>query len=133
MISPLPDAAVKDRLAAVLREQITSGDLAPGAKLPSEKALQQTYGLARGTVRQAVAILRAEGLVETRHPVGTFVREELDRTNVSIQRGSRLTVRMPTPTERADLDIGEGVPILSVQYGSRHAIYAGDAHIFTTS
>lgn len=45
---PRIDSAAK--LAALLREQITSGKLTPGALLPSERILGQTYGLARGTV-----------------------------------------------------------------------------------
>ncbi|MFF5233908.1 GntR family transcriptional regulator [Dactylosporangium sp. NPDC000521] len=46
------------RIAADLREQITSGELAAGALLPSESALATRYGVARGTARQALAALQ---------------------------------------------------------------------------
>jgi GntR family transcriptional regulator len=63
------------QLADILREMITSGELGPRAPLPSESYLQQEQGVARGTVRTAIGILRDEGLVVTISGRGTFVRE----------------------------------------------------------
>jgi GntR family transcriptional regulator len=60
------------QLAARLREQIESGDLAPGARLPSIAGLAQEYDLAVTTVQKAIAALKEEGLVVT-SPMGTFV------------------------------------------------------------
>jgi GntR family transcriptional regulator len=62
------------QLAAILREQITSGELAPDAPLPSESYLQQEHGVSRVTVRKAVELLRNEGLVYTLPQRGTYVR-----------------------------------------------------------
>lgn len=50
-------------IAQALREQIRSGQLAPGAPVPSEAQLTSRYGVSRGTVRQALSALRAEGLI----------------------------------------------------------------------
>ena len=50
-------------IAQALREQIRSGELTPGAPLPSEARLTSTFAVSRGTVRQALAALRAEGLI----------------------------------------------------------------------
>lgn len=61
------------QLADILREMITSGQLEPRSPLPSESYLQQEQGVARGTVRMAVRILRDEGLVVTIGGRGTFV------------------------------------------------------------
>lgn len=61
------------QLADILRGMIVSGELQPRAPLPSESYLQQEQGVARGTVRMAVAILRDEGLVVTIGGRGTFV------------------------------------------------------------
>jgi GntR family transcriptional regulator len=63
------------QLAAILREQILGGTLQPGDVLPPESALIDEHHVSRNTVRQAVALLRAEGLVVTKHALGTFVRE----------------------------------------------------------
>jgi DNA-binding FadR family transcriptional regulator len=56
-----------------LAEQIKSGRLAPGARLPTEQALTRAARVSRTVVREAVAALRAEGLVITRQGVGAFV------------------------------------------------------------
>src|ERR1700732_3136525 len=53
--------------------QITSGELAPGAQLPTEQELIAATGVSRTVVREAVAALRAEGLVVTRQGAGAFV------------------------------------------------------------
>ncbi|MGH3377937.1 MAG: GntR family transcriptional regulator [Actinoallomurus sp.] len=63
------------QIAADLRVQINDGGLTPGDALPSEAAIVDTYGVARGTVRAALAVLEGEGLIEARHGKGRFVRE----------------------------------------------------------
>ncbi len=62
------------QLANILRKMITSGELQPRSTLPSEKHLQQEHGVARGTVRMAVDILRKEDLVVTISGRGTYVK-----------------------------------------------------------
>lgn len=62
------------RIAAELRVRIDGGGLAPGDALPSEAAIVDAYGVSRGTVRAALATLENEGLIETRHGKGRFVR-----------------------------------------------------------
>jgi GntR family transcriptional regulator len=74
-IDPLGPVPPYKQLAAILRERIEVGKLQPGERLPSELALQQTYDLARGTVRRAVELLRSEGLVFTVPTRGTYVAE----------------------------------------------------------
>ena len=68
-------ADVVDRL----REQITSGALPPGARLPTEQQLVAGLGVSRTVVREAVAALRADGLVVTRQGVGAFVTATAER------------------------------------------------------
>jgi DNA-binding transcriptional MocR family regulator len=53
-----------------LTAQIISGKLAPGARLPTEQEMISAMGVSRTVIREAVAALRAEGLVETRQGVG---------------------------------------------------------------
>ncbi len=73
-IDPTSDRAAYRQIADRLRSAIMQGELGEGAQLPSERALMDTYGAARGTVRQAIAVLRAEGLVEVEQGRGAFVR-----------------------------------------------------------
>jgi DNA-binding transcriptional regulator YhcF (GntR family) len=57
-----------------LREQIVSGTLLPGAKLPSHLILAEEFGVAPMTIRQVLARLEREGLVSREQGRGTFVR-----------------------------------------------------------
>lgn len=57
-----------------LRASILDGRLEAGARLPSENELAERYGTSRPTVRRAVALLKAEGLVSTEQGRGVFVR-----------------------------------------------------------
>jgi DNA-binding GntR family transcriptional regulator len=61
-------------MATELRALIESGELAPGDALPSESALSERYGVARGTARHALAELEGAGLVVSVHGKGRFVR-----------------------------------------------------------
>lgn len=67
------------RIAAELREQITSGQLAPGAKLPSEAQLMRRYGVSNTIVKNVRQILISEGLVEARKGSGVYVLQESPR------------------------------------------------------
>ncbi|MGW8635243.1 GntR family transcriptional regulator [Streptomyces sp. NPDC055793] len=63
------------RIADSLREAIEAGEYGPGDRLPGENDLMDTYGVARMTARQALSVLRDEGLAEARKGAGVFVRE----------------------------------------------------------
>jgi GntR family transcriptional regulator len=64
-----------EQLADTLRAAISGGVFAPGAQLPSERALSSEYNVSPQTVRQALSLLKEEGLVEARATAGIFVRE----------------------------------------------------------
>jgi GntR family transcriptional regulator len=66
------------KIADDLRGQIESGDLAPGTKLKTEEELREKYGrpgalISRTTIRDAIKLLVARGMVESRAGQGTFV------------------------------------------------------------
>lgn len=61
------------QLAALLEQQIQDGRLQPNRPIPSEHTLMQEHGVSRGTVRQAVRLLRERGLVATTPGRGTYV------------------------------------------------------------
>jgi GntR family transcriptional regulator len=66
------------RIADDLRQRIESGILAPGARLPTELALRDSYRVSRNTIRDALRWLLNHGLVETRHGQGTFVARKFE-------------------------------------------------------
>jgi DNA-binding GntR family transcriptional regulator len=61
------------QIAAQLRAQIADGSIPVGRRIPSLVELEQTYGVARDTLRKAVQVLKNEGLVETVSGMGVFV------------------------------------------------------------
>ncbi len=63
-----------DVVGQQLRQAILGGALKPGEKLPSESGLTEQYKVSRTVIREAIASMRADGLVEVRHGVGVFVR-----------------------------------------------------------
>lgn len=65
--------AKADLIAAAMRRDIATGAHPVGARLPSEAALAQQYEAAPLTMRQALAKLADEGLIDKRHGVGSFV------------------------------------------------------------
>ena len=54
LIDPTSDRPIYRQIADHLRAAILGGELGAGARLPSERALMETYEAARGTVRQAI-------------------------------------------------------------------------------
>src|SRR5437868_9142871 len=85
-IRPLAqDAKLSRRLFEQLAEEIKSGRLAPGERLPTEQEMTRAAKVSRTVVREAVAALRAEGLVITRQGVGAFVSAEPQRAPFRIE------------------------------------------------
>jgi GntR family transcriptional repressor for pyruvate dehydrogenase complex len=66
-------------LAQRLAAEIRSGRLPPGSRLPTEQELSAETGVSRTVVREAVAALRADGLVTTRQGLGAFVASDVQR------------------------------------------------------
>jgi GntR family transcriptional regulator len=67
-----------EQIAAIVREQIRSGDLRPLMPIPSENQMVQMHGVARDTARAAARLLASEGWVFTIPGRGTFVAREED-------------------------------------------------------
>ena len=100
------------RIAAQIGREITEGRITPGEKLPTEHLLAKTFGGSRSVVREAIAQLRNEGLVETRQGVGAFATEIERRQSLRIEQGdltdpdtfrSLYQLRMPLEIEAAGL------------------------------
>jgi len=113
------NAPLYEGLAARLREMVKSGQLEPGAHLPSEADLVSQHKVSRHTVRQALAMLAREGLITSGQGRGWFVRdsqpliwngsrpERNTRTDISPADSWSLDVRDQgrTPSERITVSI----------------------------
>jgi DNA-binding FadR family transcriptional regulator len=80
LLRPLrPVRNLTDEVIARLKKEIGSGRLAPGARLPTEQELMEALGVSRTVVREAVAALRADGLITTRQGSGAYVAADVSR------------------------------------------------------
>lgn len=103
------------QLASHLRQEIVNGRIALGARLPGEEELKREHGVDRSVVRRAVQLLRGEGLVVTRHGVGSFVVAVPQLRIALLNPGDRVTARMPDDTERERLGgLSPGIPVLVI-------------------
>lgn len=76
MPAAAPDRQSKhQQIAAELFDSVSSGEYAPGAKLPSESDLMSSYGVGRSTARQALGLLVSWGIAEAKTGSGVYVRD----------------------------------------------------------
>ncbi|MFD7865424.1 GntR family transcriptional regulator [Streptomyces sp. NPDC059783] len=86
MTVPRPEAdavdrrSLHERIAADLRDEIMTGDLAPGTGLPSTARLKERFDASNATVQKALHLLKEEGLVVGRAGAAVTVREHRQRT-----------------------------------------------------
>ena len=69
-----------DEVAVSIMGAIEGGQLAPGDRLPTEAELAKRFGVARTVVREAISLLRYDGIVDSRRGVGAFVTETSQRS-----------------------------------------------------
>lgn len=75
----MKEGAKYGQLFSQLKEEIARGVYRSGEKIPGENELAEKYGMSRQTVRQALALLEQEMLIERRQGSGTYVRETVSR------------------------------------------------------
>ncbi|WP_423193254.1 FadR/GntR family transcriptional regulator [Cupriavidus sp. H18C2] len=68
-------ATLASRIAQALRDDIAAGRFATGERLPAEAALADTFDVSRPIVREAIALLKADGVLVTRKGSGAYVSE----------------------------------------------------------
>jgi GntR family transcriptional regulator len=118
-----------DQIAEVLRQRVGCGELAIGAEVPSADQLAREFGVGRDTALKAIRLLRNEGvLVLGRDCVVRVERRvgqpaEAPGTVVDVPAVSVVKARMPTPKEREELGLGDGVPVLVVCLGDVEEVH----------
>ncbi|PZX13013.1 DNA-binding FadR family transcriptional regulator [Palleronia aestuarii] len=147
-----------ERVAEGLRRSIRAGEYKTGGKLPAEVRLVDQFGVSRTVIREALAVLRADGLLVSRRGSGAFVCEAkaraLDFTTVDPQNISSilemLELRMAVEVETAAFAalrrtaaqevammeanetlravIARGEPSNDADYGFHHAVALGSGN-----
>ncbi|MER5781293.1 GntR family transcriptional regulator [Streptomyces mobaraensis] len=91
------------RIVQDVRDQIASGTLTAGARLPGIRALAKEYQVAAGTVQRALSELRTLGLVYSHQGRGTFVSEQaITRTDSTVAAIRRLEHQVAELTARLE-------------------------------
>jgi len=93
-----PARKLTHEIAERIAGEILSGELSPGARLPTEQEMAAAMGVSRTVVREAIAALRAEGLVTTRQGAGAFVAEDAGRRPFRLALGG-----LPSVAEALDI------------------------------
>lgn len=74
IFKPIRPKKISEEIVSQIKDLITSGELKPGSRIPSERELAQMLGVSRPSVREAIMVLDAMGLLEARQGGGTYVR-----------------------------------------------------------
>jgi DNA-binding GntR family transcriptional regulator len=125
-------------VADALRELIVAGELAAGEALPSADRIAHQYNVGRDTALKSIKVLRREGLLvlardnTVRVAAGTAPAEDTV-TVVDVPANGLVRARMPTPWERDELGLADGVPVLVVRIGEDEEVHpaAGTAMRWT--
>lgn len=75
-MTSLANKSVVERIVDQITNAIITGELKPGDKIPTEVELSNSFGVGRNSIREAIKILEAYGVVEIRRAEGTFVKQE---------------------------------------------------------
>lgn len=109
-----------------LREEIENGVYGVGDKLPTEPVLVEQFGVSRTVIREAIAELRANGLVRSRQGDGVFVREA-GRPKGGLVLLNQVSEKISDVIE--ELELRAAVEIESAGLAARRASPAQEAEI----
>ncbi|MET8865607.1 GntR family transcriptional regulator [Nonomuraea sp. NPDC004580] len=121
-MSKATDAPTYVRIAQDIRSRIFQGDPPASAMLPSEATLARTYGVARGTVRQAVAELERSGLVASEAGRGRRVMgsDPATTTRTAATQYETIAETLRKRIDNGDLVAGQQLPgeaAIAEEYG----------------
>ena len=118
-VEQLSSRRLYEQLAERIRQQVLSGALNPGDKLPNERIFARDYGVSRTVVREAVKTLQQDGLIEVKAGLGTFVVDATDKAFTQ-----SLSLLMSVNLSDNLLDVVEIREILEVQMAALAATRA---------
>jgi len=98
---------LSERVVETLRAQVLSGEFPAGQKLPTETQMTEAFGVSRTVIREAIATLAADGLVEPRQGAGVFVLERPSpaQSAFSIEIGNKISHALNVLEVRMGIEI----------------------------
>ena len=73
---PIRSINVPVAVAQAIRDRVASGEWRPGERLPGNRQLATMFGVSMGSIREAISILSAEGMIRSRAGLGTFITND---------------------------------------------------------
>ncbi|MDD5705123.1 MAG: GntR family transcriptional regulator [Kiritimatiellae bacterium] len=126
-----------EHAARVLQRAILNGELKPGQRLPEDSAICRTLGVSRSALSNAWNLLAAEGLVQRKQKVGTYVSETIGQRTVAVlgtvnSLSSSLGYYFRELVEQCHKQIGgAGYRVtLSIGHGDTAETFADSLHLF---
>jgi GntR family transcriptional repressor for pyruvate dehydrogenase complex len=116
---PIKPKKISVQISDQIRSSILSGEFAPGDKLPPERELAEMFGVSRPSVREALNMLAAAGLVESYQGGGTVVKSLVETTT-----GSPLSELIKVESERAldVIEVRKGMEAWTSFYAAQRAL-----------
>ena len=105
-----------DAVALQIRMRIVSGEFVPNQKLPTEMELAARFGVSRNVIREAIARLKLNGLIETRRGVGSFVAADINAKRFQVVPSDLLNGDQLRQILELRIEIEEGAAALAAKH-----------------
>lgn len=102
ILKPIEKKTIVERIVQQITDAILAGELKPGDKIPTEAELIERLGVGRNSVREAIKMLSALGVLEIRRGDGTYITEKITPTIFDSLVYS-LIIEQSTPDELLEL------------------------------
>lgn len=123
----LPDA-----IARQIRLRIIAGDFKEGEKLPTEYELSESFKVSRNVVREAIARLKLNGLIETRRGMGSFVADNAGAKKFEVFTEDLLNIDQLMQMYQLRIEIESGAAALAAEHRTDEQLAALEASLIRT-
>ena len=113
-----PQTRAAEHIFQAMKAKILNRELVRGNKLPTEKALMETYGVSISTVREAVRALAMCHFIEVRHGSGAYVTADTDQL-ISTSLGSTMQIDQHSVSEV--LAVYRALNVLTIELAAQNA------------
>lgn len=117
--------SLAQQVVDILQYRIIAGSLTCGEKLPTEAQLMQDLEVSRTVIREAISRLQAAGMVETRHGIGTFVRQYEQASPYASPTGPISPTTIRDIIAMMELRVGletEAASLAALRRGAQHIV-----------
>lgn len=111
-LGSVSQGSVVSEVAERLLAYFTSGDIAPGTRLPAERQLSASLGVGRSAVREALAALEILGIVVVRPGSGTYLRDGISEL---LPRTLSWGMMLGAPRTRELVELRSGLEVQAAQ------------------